>query len=163
MDRLSTKVSAQNLAGKLANEMHPKLQAIFKPLAGRKVCKVDGPLVKRVAEQLPPYNLDKLRRCQFFQNLHHSTYAGTTRPLSFTVKACVSDGGMGCSYAEVSVYVCDILDGVVCESGTWYGPPNCRTDYTPEAVTEARKVYEQKQREAQDARSALEPFGTSDR
>lgn len=175
MDRaqaLRAKVRATNLAGKSAKELHAKLVEIFKPLAGKKVCTIDGGLTKRVRDKLPPRNsvadTDFLGEFmdadwKFYQGIHFRTYSDTPRPLTFTVKACVRERGvMGCSYAEALVYVCDIKDGRVKSDGQWYDPPSHKTDYTPEAVTAAREACQRKEREAQDARSALGSFGMSD-
>ena len=156
--RLQAKIVARNRAGEVANELYPKFLAIFKPLAGQKVCKVDGTFTKKVDEQLPPSNYpDKWPKPTVMYYRSRSDYT-----VSFTVKTCADDGQGSCAYEEVTVYVCDLENGVVKADGRWYDPPNCRTDYNADEVKRLRADYEAKKKVADDARSALYPFGEND-
>jgi len=156
--QLIARIEARNRAGEVANELFPKFLAIFKPLAGQKVCKVDGPFTKKVAEQLPPSNYpDKWPKPTVMYYRNRSDYT-----VSFTVKTCASDNDGSCAYEEVTVYICDLSNGVVQTDGRWYDPPNCRTDYNVDEVKRLRAVYEAKKAEADKARSDLHPFGEFD-
>lgn len=154
--RLQAKIVARNRAGEVANELYPQFLAIFKPLAGQKVCKVNGEFIKNVAKQLPPsryYNQEP--SVMYYRN--RSDYT-----VSFTVRTCASDGQGSCAYEEITVYICDLDNGVIRPDGRWYDPPNCRTDYTADEVKRLRADYEEKKRIADEAHSALYPFGEHD-
>jgi len=162
MDRrtahLKARVEAFNRAGEAANELFPQLLNIFKQFAGQKVTKVSGSLTKKVEEQLPPTNWpDKFPAPTVMYYRNTSEYQ-----LTFTVKTCAPIIGYeSCTYASLTIGICDIENGVV-KDGSWGDPPNYRTDYTADEIANLRKVHEQKKQEADDARAALSPFGEMD-
>lgn len=157
MDRfesqLKARISAMNRAGEVANELYPKLMEIFKSFSGEKVCKSNGELLKKINDQLPERNIEHSSpTVMYYRN--RSDYT-----VSFTVKACASDGIGSCAYEEITIYICDISNGIVKEDGRWHDPPNARTDYSVEEITRLRKIYQEKKKEADEARSNLYPFG----
>lgn len=161
MDRfdaqLQAKIVARNRAGEIANELYPKFLEIFKPYSGQKVCKVDGTLLKKIDEALPDSQFpeDKWPKPTVMYYRSRSEYN-----IAFTVKTCADDGQGGCAYEEVTVYICDLSNGVIPTDGRWYDPPKCRTDYNLAEVKALREAYKVAKKAADDAQSACHPFGT---
>lgn len=153
--RLATKIKARNLAGEIANKLHPQFLAVFQQFAGKKVCKADGTLTKKVSDMLPP--LEGLTQESVHYWCNNSRYS-----VSFTIKTCQLDGQGHCEYESVSVYVCDLEDGYVKAEGRWYEAANFRTDYTLAEVLKLREDYKTKQKIADEAKSKLYPFGEYD-
>lgn len=156
--RLRAKVEAYNRAGEVANELFPQMHKIFKQFSGQKVCKVDGPLLKKVKDQLPESNYpDQFPSPTVMYYRNSSDYT-----INFTVKTCAQCGdGLGCVYAELTFYVCSIINGVV-QEGYFHQPPEYRTDYNAEEIRRLRAVYQKKREEANEAQGALCPFGETD-
>ena len=149
--QLVARIKARNRAGEIAKELFPQFVAIFKPLVGQKVCKVDGGFLKKILDQLPANDYRDADPTVMYYR-HTSVYT-----VSFTVKACASDGQGGCAYEEVTVYVADLSNGVVADKE--YAPPDCRTDYTAAEIERLRIVYKEKQKEADQALADLYPLG----
>lgn len=164
MDRwaaqLDCKVEAVNRANEVANALFAQMHAIFKPLAGQKICKVDGTFLKRVAELLPPsdYPDDKHPKptVMYYRN-RVGDYS-----VSFTVKVCAYNGHEGCHYAERTVYICDLRDGVIPDDARWYDAPNHRTDFTVDEVKQLREDYRTKRDAYESARGKLGDWGEHD-
>lgn len=150
-EQLAARIKARNRAGEIANELFPQFVAIFKPLVGQKVCKVDGSFLKKIVEQLPSRDYpDTAPTVMYYRN--NSEYT-----VSFTIKTCASNGQGGCAYEEVGVYVADLSNGVVGDKE--YDPPAYRTDYTAAEIKRLRIVYKEKREQADQAFSDLHPFG----
>jgi hypothetical protein len=148
--RLETKVKAFNAAHQFANELYPKLAAVFTPLVGCKVVKVDGSLLAKVASQLP--EMPNTHNLMVYPG--HSNYS-----LRWVVKTSEMDSEHTCLYAEAGVYVADIRDGVVTKI---YDAPNLRSDYAVAEIEVKREIYKAAKRAADAAYSALSPFGEYD-
>ncbi len=149
--QLVAQIKARNRAGEIANKLFPQFVAIFKPLVGQKVCKVGGPFLKKIADQLPSRDYpDTDPTVMYYRNNSEFT-------VSFTIKTCASNGDGGCAYEEVTVYVADLSNGVVADKE--YDPPDYRTDYTAAEINRLRTVYKEKREEADKAFSDLHPFG----
>lgn len=155
--RLQGRVKAVNRANDYANKLYVALRAIFEPLVGQQVTKKDGTLLAKIQKLMP--------ELPSTHNLHVYRYS-SEYSLVWVVKTSEPDDGSDGSgphtvtYHETSVYVADLKSGVV---GRIYDPPNFRTDYKLEDVLALRAKYEQAKKLADDARSALHPFGEYDR
>lgn len=144
---LASKVKAVNKANAYANQVHDILTEVFRPFVGQKIIKVDGDLMARVKDYVPPLQYDAGLRCW----KKHSDYS-----LSWGVDANISYGN-GCEYSgEVVVYI-GRLEGQTLVELT----PNekRRTDWTVEEVREKRKAYEELKAAADSAFNAISPFG----
>ena len=157
---LAAKVAAVNAANAEAIRLHPILSAVFAPLIGSKIEKVDGPLLESVKKLMPA--LPNTVALSVFRS--PSRYS-----LVWTVKACESyDGGTrftnGCIYHETSCYIGE-LDGAILKAlvpfeNTLKG---VRTDWTENEVAALRAKAEATKKAASEALSALHPFGEYDR
>ena len=153
MSALDAHVRAVNRAHAAANEWRPKLIEAFEPYLGCKIEKADGSLLAKVKKVVDDLKLPYGNSLSIHRSLR-SNYI-----LFFTVRAGeVADGR---SYnREVSLYIGEMICGVLtkmCEMTEF------RTDFTPEKVLAAREAYKQAKKLADDAESALHPFGEYDR
>tara|TARA_Y100000034_G_scaffold136029_1_gene210362 strand:- start:1741 stop:2220 length:480 start_codon:yes stop_codon:yes gene_type:complete len=151
-NHLKARIIARNRAGKRGNEIYAELIEIFRPLVGTKILKVDGGFLQKVAKLLPefPYS----RGLQIYR--HSSDYS-----LAWCSKACEQiEGAECCTYEEVTVYI-GSLKGTTLES--LQDAPDFREDFQAAHVEHLRKVYDDAKKAADDARSALFPFGENDR
>lgn len=156
--KLAARIEARNRAGEVANELFPKFLAIFKQLAGQKICKADGTFLKKIVDQLPESSYpDKWPKPTVMYYRNSSDYS-----VSFTIKTCASDNNGSCAYETVTVYICDLGNGIVQTNGQWYDPPNFRTNYNAAEITRLRTVFLAKKAELDKARSDLFPFGETD-
>ncbi|MAG28105.1 hypothetical protein CMI47_21475 [Candidatus Pacearchaeota archaeon] len=157
--QLAARIVARNRANEVANQLYAEIIGIFRPLVGQKIVKVDGSLLGKIKDQLPKWDFpdDKFPKPTVMVYKGSSTYT-----LSFTVKTCAQVIGEGCcTYEECTVYVCD-LDGQNVGERI-YDPPNARTDFTADEVNRLREEYKTKKKAADEAHSALHPFGEIDR
>jgi hypothetical protein len=150
-DRLNAKVNAVNAAHTAALDLFPKLRAALLPFVGRQVVKADGYLMQKVQKALPELPAGNHLHC--FASVKSHT-------LHWHVKADATTPGGHAFYHEVSLYVGTLDGGTLKE--VWDAPPELRTDYTAQEVQEKRKAYEQAKKAANDAQSALHPFGEYD-
>lgn len=155
-DRLRARVEARNLAGAEVNRIRPLLREFFAAYVGKKVLKADGSLLKSIEDALKSSGIfrETDRRLQVYRSTSNN-YS-----LSWVSRACVNiDGEV--AYEESWVYIAD-LDGteIRCLSND-HGDE--RTDFTVEEVKRLRADYEAKKKIADDAKSALHPFGEYDR
>ena len=149
--KLDVRVEGVNLANSIANELQPKLIEAMRPFLGEKVETLAGPLTKKVSKVIDAIELPNTVRCHVYRN--HSNYS-----LFWTVKTCLDLNGHA-YYHEVSMYVGNLRDGVL---ESLYEPNVLRTDYTAEGVYRAREAYKAAKKIADDAHSALHPFGEYD-
>lgn len=153
---LAARIKAVNTANDYANTIFYSLDEWAKPLIGQKVFKVNGELIKKYADNLPMFTN------QWNSVGIHVYRASSQYSLGWTVKACASiEGGCGCVYHETSVYVAHV-DGQVLSSMYDKQPPH-KTDYTAADITAKREEYKRLKKLADDAQSALHPFGEYDR
>jgi hypothetical protein len=150
MSKLEARIKAVNAANAYAMELYDTLSAVFAPLVGSKIEKVDGDLLARIKSQVPA--LPCTPALHVYRD--RSPYS-----LRYVVKTCEVHQGSA-YYHEASVYVGDMRDGVLtklCDR------PDYRTDYTSAEVVANRAAYEAARKVYEDARSALHPFGEYDR
>lgn len=157
-------VAAVNLANDVANKLQPLLREAFRPWVGKKILKGDGCLTVACEKDLKLDELFKKMgdegkpRLQIFRPSRGGHW------LYFMVKTCLvaesMGGGVGV-YFETSVSVGytkgDTLERI--ESTDH----KRRTDYTVEAVREARKRVSAAEKELNEARGALSPFSQYER
>lgn len=161
MDRreaiLAARIQAVNAANDYANTLFEPLAEIFKPLIGQKVFKVDNEWMEKYKSKLPTF-------AKRWNGVDIHVYRASSRySLGWTVKACASiEGGYGCVYHETSVYVANI-DGQILTSMYPGDAPKYKTDYTAADITAKRQEYKRLKKIADDAQSALHPFGEYDR
>jgi hypothetical protein len=153
-ERLAARVRAVNKANAYARDtLYPALVEIFRPLCGTAILKADGSLRASVARSLPDFP----NRSEIMVYRDSSDYS-----LRWTVKTCeMIRDEQACLYHETTVYL-GSLDGNTLKPDL-YGPPDLRSDYTPEEVIDSREKYLDAKRVADAARDALYPFGESDR
>jgi hypothetical protein len=153
---LAARIQAVNAANDYANNLFEPLSAIFKPLIGQKIFKVDGEWMEKFKSKLPIF-------AKAWNGVETHVYRASSRySLGWTVKSCVSiQGGCGCVYHETSVYVAHV-DGQTLSSMYDKQEPH-KTDYTAEDIKAKREKYKQLKKLADDAQSALHPFGEYDR
>ena len=152
VEHLAARVRGVNNANRYAVEVvYPQLVAVFTPLVGQKIEKVDGSLLAKYESLLPKFEDGNVLHVY----RHRSNYS-----LAWVVKTCESVPPHGCTYHETVVYIGEMSNGVltkICD------PLKAKCNYTVEEVVEARKVHEAAKKKASDALSALHPFGEYDR
>jgi len=157
---LAAKVAAVNSANAEAQRLFPILSAIFAPLVGCKVEKVDGSLLASVAKLLP----DPLSTFHVYRQSSRYSMAWIVKGSeNYQTGHDIGTQYGTAAYHEAVIYIGD-LDGQTLKS--LYGPENItklRTDYTAEQVAELRKVCSAAKQAARDAESALSHFGEYDR
>jgi len=158
-NRLKARVVAMNRCNEAVNELYLLLAAIFTPLAGQKVVKADGSLLAKYAAQVKPI-MDKFNTTGPQLSVWHAA-ASSRYSLVWTVKVCESMPEDGtCVYEDASVYVGN-MEGQIFKDII---PADVhRTDYAYDEIVQLRAEYEEKKKTADAARSALFPFGESDR
>jgi len=150
-EKLEAKVKAVNRAHKYAKELYAKLAPIFAPLVGEKVLKADDQLMVKYRELLP----------ELPNTVPLFVYRDTSRySLSWTVRTCENlSSGRTCDYYEVTVYVCDLDDGVVSKL---YKPPtdfqNLRDDYDIKDILTLRAKVKEAKDKYTGLKSQLGPF-----
>jgi hypothetical protein len=149
---MAARVKARNNANAEANRLYEVLAAIFAPLVGQKILKVDGQLLAKYAGLLPEF--PSTNTLHVYR--HSSDYS-----LAWCAKTCEFIPPHGCCYEEAMVYVADLSGTSLAE--TLCGNPEYRTDYTVEELVELRRIFKEKEKEFQTARSNLHPFGEHDR
>ncbi len=137
------------------NKLFDELAGFFRRLVGQKILKVDGTLLQKHANLLPELPCDHPRLHVYRRSSDYS--------LAWVVKACEQIGDShGCVYEEVTVDV-GSLNGQTLESvraDEDFGP--FREDFSVAEVEEKRRVFVQKRKEFERARSDLYPFGEHD-
>ncbi len=156
---LSARVANANAANARANQLYPQLVEVFSPYVGAKILKIDGSLLQKIQKQISELGMDDPGRNI---NVYHDRQR---YGLSFVVKihndyeSGSGDYQLAC-YHESSVYVGNLDGGVLTEirEHTPY-----RTDYTVADILAKREAFRKAQTAADNARSALYPFGENDR
>jgi hypothetical protein len=148
--RLAAKVKAQNRANQFANELYPKLVKVFEPFIGQKVLKADGTVLAKIQSQFP--ELPSTPGLHVYPG--HSNYS-----LRWIVRTSEQESDYTCLYAESTLYVGDMKNAIL---ASLYPPVHYRTDYTVEEIESLREAYVLAKRAADNAFSALHPFGEND-
>ncbi len=150
---LTARVEAVNAANRTAIELHPHFVEIFRPFVGQKILKADGNLLQKVQAVLP--NLIHKKP------INRVIRGPSSYSLNWTVTASVTGETSGHSiYSDATFYVGELSNGVLTKL---CDPPELRTDYTVERITELRENYKEAQRLATIAKVALGIFGENDR
>lgn len=150
--QLAAKVAAQNEANTLANERFEPIIKALAPFVGQKICKVDGSLLEKVKKALPVFPSD------FNNSSFYSTGHGYS--LRLDIRTCHAVEPNGCAYAESTVYLGSLDNGVLIN---YDKAPNLKTDFTEEYVQEARKEVEAAEKAMRNAEAKLYYFGRYDR
>ena len=148
---LKARVKAVNAANDYANKLYPQLVAIFEPLVGEQVLKADGTLLAKYQKLLPDFPSSN----GLHVYKHSSDYS-----LAWCVKTCEQvEDHCTCVYHEVTVYIGSLSGKTLKEIDR---PFEGKTDYTVADVQAARERYKEAKKAADEAKSALFPFGEYD-
>lgn len=156
--KLAAKVAAVNQANAAANSLYPQLRAVFEPLVGQTVIKVDGSLTQKVKNLLPALpNTTAL-------NVYYSPNSSS---LVWHVKACVNIRPSQvqwlnchtCVYYEISICVGFVRGQILTNLVDW---KDHRTNYTVEEVAQNIKAIDEAKNALNEARSRLCPFDETD-
>lgn len=148
---LEARVRGVNRAHQYAMELYPRLAVVFQPFVGQKVETNSGPLMAKVQKLVDALNLPCTGPLHVYRD--QSDYC-----MRYVVKTCECENGHG-YYYNASVTVGELDRGVL----TALCPaPQYRTDYSADEVAAARQRYKNAKRAADEAHSALYPFGESD-
>ena len=144
--KLEAHVKAVNRVHKYTKELFATLRPIFEQLVGQKITKADGSLLAKVEKLLPKLGTDDVM-------VWRSTSSNYS--LVYYAKTCVSCDGHGIYY-EDSVYIGEMSDGVLIKL---YDNYDVRDDFTADEIEQKREAYFKARELADDAKSALHPFG----
>lgn len=150
--KLEARVIGENYVNEQANKLFYILNEYFTPLVGCKVVKADGSLLKKIQDDMPEIDFPK---CTVYKN--SSNYV-----LSWSVKVCVNYEGRA-YYSEATVYIGDLVGTKLSMLYPSEQQASRKTDYTVEEIEAAREEYKQLEKQLNDARSKLFPFGEYDR
>jgi len=153
---LDARVKATNMINAWANKVGPILLERFRPLVGVKLLKVDGSFLEKYKHLCEIPLPDKMHR-------YHRDNSGYW--LSFNLDVCVSvEGYEGCIYEKNHVHIGN-FDGQTLKDvrNAPLASETLRTNYTAEEVIALRAEFDRCKKIAQQAESALYPFGEYDR
>lgn len=152
---LEARVRAFNRAGRLANELFPRLVAHFQPFLGKKVALKESGLSKQAKEGMP--DLPEVPEFQFRSLM----VVADGSSLHFRVKVLEADQRGRTFYGEVHVdlgrldrktgKLLDLLPGVP-----------AREDYSAEEVAATRQAVRAAEQALSALKSGLYPFGEFD-
>lgn len=148
---LAAAVAARNEVNTQANERFPSIIEALTPFVGATVCKVDGTLFKKVKEALPVFESST----GFGSSCWYSTGHGYS--LVLNLKTCHGVQPNGCVYAETTLYLGDLQNGVLTRL---YDAPNFKTDFTEDFVIQARLAVRAAEEILSAAKSKIYYFGT---
>lgn len=163
MTELEAKVKAVNKANAYANELLPRLLEVYGPLLGQKIYKADNvTLLKKVADAVEALNLPNDHTMRVYRDaskysLRYLIYVyshGDTFNAYHEAIASVN------AYHEAIAPVGMTEDGILKELYSTVQP--FRTDYSVKTVEALRTNYKELKQEADEALSALYPFGERD-
>lgn len=141
--KLKAKVTAQNRANQNAAVLYEKYREAFASFVGQKILKVDNKLTKKVCDSLP--------KLPFFHYRYNSDYS-----VVYIVKESEQvEGASSCVYAEASVYIGKMNNGVLTEL---YDKPEFKT-YTVEQIEQLRKTANHYKSLYDSTMSELSTFG----
>ena len=148
--KLQARVNAVNKANAYAKELYEQLKPVFEPFVGMQILKQGGDLLAKVQKLIPELP------CK--PNLHVYRYR-SDYSLMYMVRASATVDDYGSMSHEVGVYIGELHNGALIKMCDWH---ELRTDFTVEEVKLKREIYEQAQKVASEAESALHPFGKYD-
>lgn len=159
-NRLEAKVRAVNSAHTQASSLHAILTTVFVNLVGKKILKVDGELLAKIAAVLP--ELPKGTGLNIWRKRSEYSLAwGISASESYS--SGFPDGEHRTSvYHETTVYV-GRLDGGILAEMTEFQPQSMRTNYTATEIAIRRATAEDLKKKYDKVISDLFPFGTDDR
>lgn len=155
LNRLRARVEARNLAAAEANRIRPLLREFFASYVGKKVLKADGSLLKSIDDALNAAGIFPV----YSNRLHVYRSTSSHYSLTWVAKSCVVIEG-AVAYEEAAVYIATLSGADLSHMNADHGDEKC--NYTVEEIQALRKDYEVKKRIADDAKSALYPFGEFD-
>lgn len=145
---LPAKVRAVNSANQYALVVYNLLAPRFAEWVGKQIDKASGGLLDKVVKKLPNFEgSDSSLMVYRFD----ARYA-----LAWVVKVCEPLPNGSCLYHETVVYIGEMRNGVLTSIDD---APDQRTDYTVEELEAKREAYAKAKKIADDALSALYPFG----
>lgn len=149
--RLTARVKAANQAHAYAATLYANLFPIFSKFVGQKiVTALTGDLLAKIKKLMPELENDRNLRVWRVSGDYSLAYG-------ISVNEMVDD--RSCIYFETTVYFGSMQYGVLTKM-TEFSP--LRYDYTVEEILQKRAEYEKAKKLADDAKSALYPFGESD-
>ena len=155
--RLTARVKARNIVNREAIAFYHKMVPVVTPFLGQKVLKVDGSFMAKFYDAVKPV-IDEAHK-----SVHNIFRYSSNYSLLYIVKTVEQDSDRTCCYEDASVYLAE-FEGQILKKIT--APPSgnyWRTDYTAEEITAKREAYQAAKQIADDALSALNPFGEHDR
>ncbi len=159
---LAARCAGQNEINALANRLVPLYRDALRPFLGQPIEKATGGLRAKVKEVLDPITPECVT--DGYTTPHAWLSTGSGYSLTLNVKTCKAfdrgTQGQGCHYEEIAIYLAD-LNGLTLSRFYDFTPG--RTDYTPEEIAKLREAHKIARDAADKARSALHPFGESDR
>jgi hypothetical protein len=151
-------VKGVNKANAYANELFPRLKEAFAPFVGKPIKTKAGAATAKVSAMVEKLNLPNNNGLQVYKHL-------TDYYAYFYVKTCVTyegiDGGYGCFYYEVGVPIGPVDHGIL--TALESRPFSCKADYKASDIEAARVKFKEAEKLADEAKSALHPFGEFDR
>lgn len=162
-ERLAARVKAVNLCNKAAGEVFAKLRAALVPFVGKPVTKVTGGLrenVKAAIPTFPEYDDRTSDGCRVRVTTNFSRYGFAW---AVYVSAPVGDpnGEHTTMSHETTVWVGE-LDGTTLKKLNDTASVG-RTDYTAEEIEKQRAKVAELERQYNDEKHKLSPFGEFDR
>ena len=151
---IKARCEAVNRANAYAAEIWPKLEAIFKPYVGQKVCKVDGSLLAKIKKEVDALELSKPKDINVYR--YPSGYS-----INYVVTADTYHNNRSYRH-EHTIYVANIRDGIL-ESIYEKDPQADPTVFTVDHVIRVREAFKVARDAFSEAQSALYPFGEYDR
>lgn len=148
--KLEARVQAVNTAHLYANSLYDLMAAAYKPLIGQDIFKADGTMFQKVEKLLPA--VPESPRIHVYRDAGRYS-------IRYGIRAWHPIPGSNDMTYEISVYIADITGGKI---EKLYDPPAFRTDFTAGEIADKRQAYKDAQKKADDAKSALWPFGESD-
>lgn len=158
---LTARVTARNRAAAVAAELCPAIRAIFAGREGSKVMKVDGSLLKSIADEVKTIIDEGTKGCTGSVAICYRNRSDYS--LSWTVKCSENVApdtfGAGCVYEEATFYVANLIGQTL---DSWNGcdfvPGPVYVVDGPDGLVEKLEAYAVAKKAAADAESALFPF-----
>lgn len=147
---LSATVAARNEVNELTNTRYSTIILALAPFIGQRILKVDGTLLKKVKEALPEFDAVQ----GFGSSSWYSTGHGYS--LVLNIKTCHGVEPHGCVYADSTLYLGKLRDGVL--EGL-YDAPTLKANFTEQYVIQAREEVKGAEKILREVESKLYYFG----
>lgn len=151
---LETRVRMVNNTHKYGNDLYYILIKAFKPFIGKKIIKKAGGLIQKAQQIINSINSPYNGPTQVYKNPNNN-YS-----LSFIVKTCETLNERT-FYYEICIYIGNVENEILKDMD--YPFPDLKVNYKAESVIEDRRICKELQEKADNAKSALFPFGMYDR